>query len=295
MQGQSRDPPPLDAAHPTRPPGGTPHRAPPPSAAERDWLPAQRRTGAAQLVSARAPGRGLAPRGAAGMRMPPAPPHGPSAPSPASPAARPAHPLPPIPSGPGRARRSMWCAGDNATVSEYVDGAGAMHKIVAFKPQPGLTPEMALFYQSGAFPLNVTLKGKVRPRRPGRGRAGAGERGEGPRQEGAGSTEGKGGAHACGPATLALCARRRPRGGDSALMAPHAPSSPLPPFSTPELLLVPPVAPHRPHLLGEPVRPARGDGAATLRRQGVAALRQAHLVGCAPMKEEPLQTPAPSL
>lgn len=54
----------------------------------------------------------------------------------------------------------MWCAGENATVAEYVDGAGAEHKIITFKPQPGMTAEMALFYQSGAFPQNVMLNGK---------------------------------------------------------------------------------------------------------------------------------------
>ena len=59
----------------------------------------------------------------------------------------------------------MACAGPDANVSEFVDGAGAMHKIVVFKPQPGLTPEMALFYQSGAFPLNVTVNGKARKMR----------------------------------------------------------------------------------------------------------------------------------
>lgn len=55
----------------------------------------------------------------------------------------------------------MWCAGENATVREYVDKAGAMHKIITFAPQPGLTPEMAIFYQSGSFPLNVDVNGKV--------------------------------------------------------------------------------------------------------------------------------------
>lgn len=34
-------------------------------------------------------------------------------------------------------------------------------QIITFKPQPGLTPEMALFYQSGSFPQYVNLNGKV--------------------------------------------------------------------------------------------------------------------------------------
>ena len=54
----------------------------------------------------------------------------------------------------------MWCAGANATVREYTDGAGADHKIITFKAQPGLTPEMALFYQAGSFPQNINLLGK---------------------------------------------------------------------------------------------------------------------------------------
>ena len=121
----------------------------------------------------------------------------------------------------------MACAGPDATVSEFVDGAGAMHKVVAFKPQPGLTPEMALFYQSGAFPLNVTVNDKVRETH---GWAGF------PCSRGLGRVP---------KALRAYAFSKHPS---------HSPDARHPYPPTPELLLVPPLASDRPHLLGEPVR-----------------------------------------
>lgn len=57
----------------------------------------------------------------------------------------------------------MWCAPDNATVKEYVDEAGATHRIIALNPQPGLTAQAAQWYTSGFCPPMVVFQGKVSP------------------------------------------------------------------------------------------------------------------------------------
>ena len=116
----------------------------------------------------------------------------------------------------------MWCAGANATVREYVDGAGANHKIITFKAQPGMTPEMALFYQAGSFPQNINLLGKK----------------------------------VCAFVFLLLSAVFRCVCGSLNRVSTHQLTTHKKTqiHTTTELLLVPPVAPDRPHLLGEPVR-----------------------------------------
>ena len=62
----------------------------------------------------------------------------------------------------------MWCAPDNATVTEWYDAGGARHRKFVLAPQPGLTSDMVTWYTAGLSSPVIEYEGaKVSVKRGG--------------------------------------------------------------------------------------------------------------------------------
>lgn len=55
----------------------------------------------------------------------------------------------------------MWCPDDDATVTEWVDDAGATHRKIVLNPMKNMTAKMAVWFMTPAFPETLVVNGKV--------------------------------------------------------------------------------------------------------------------------------------